>query len=388
MLNKELLMTNSLSYMQFDYLQLKQPIGQFYVVTMKFQDVLAISYSATHEVDDGFDNSTGLQRKISPDRKKEIAQYTLTPDATFPTSIILAIKSLDEEKFDDSGEPVRNIYIDEQNRKLNIRKAERLASILDGQHRLEGLRLASIENGITEFELNVTIFVDVDIETQTQIFSVINKSQTKVNKSLVYDLYEYATHRSPFKTGHDVVRALNKNEKSPFYKKIKLLGTAINKETESISQATLVDNIISYISQDPTDDRKRILKNDNIVMYNPDKFIFRKSFIDGKDSDITRVLYCYFDAVRNRWRNSWDNIVDGNILNKTTGVIALMKLLRDVYAKAYSEDQLLKKEFYQNIFNSIELEDGSFTVNKYKPGTKGQIALYKDLKAALEKVNI
>ena len=66
-------MTDSSKYMQFDYLQVKQPVGQFYVVTMKFQDVLAISYSDTHEVDDGFENSTGLQRKISPERKKEIA---------------------------------------------------------------------------------------------------------------------------------------------------------------------------------------------------------------------------------------------------------------------------------------------------------------------------
>lgn len=381
----ELFMTNNTNYISLDFIQVNQPIGCFYVTSMKFRDILAIAKADVRKLNSSFDDYLGIQRKISSERKKEIALYASTIDATFPTSIILAIKSQDDNSNDENGEPIKNIFIDENNNKLKIRMQDGVASILDGQHRLEGLRQADEDLENIEFDLNVTIFVDADIETQTQIFSVINKSQTKVNKSLVYDLYEYATHRSPFKTAHDVVRVLNRNEKSPFFQKIKLLGTANDKERESIAQATFAELILSYISQNPIDDRDRLMRGKKIECNDDKKLLFRKSFINGKDSDITRILYCYFDAVRNKWKKSWEQVVDGNILNKSTGIIALMKFLKDICERAQADEQLLTKDFYSNILQKLDIEDGTFDVDKYKPGTKGQSALYDDLKAALNK---
>ena len=43
--------------------------------------------------------------------------------------------------------------------------------------------------------LIVTLFVDMPIENQAMTFAVINLEPTKVNKSLAYDLYEYAKSR-------------------------------------------------------------------------------------------------------------------------------------------------------------------------------------------------
>lgn len=372
-------MTNNFDWLHLNFLEVKQPIGVFYVTSMKFQDVLDIAKSNVRKFRPDLDDYIGIQRQVSSTRKKEIATYVKTFDATFPTSITLAVNL-----FDEKGE--KNIYVDTAENKLVIKKQYGVASIIDGQHRLEGLNLAQDENGELEFELNVTIFVNPDMETQAQLFSVINKSQTKVNKSLVYDLYEFATYRSPFRTAHNVVRVLNKNEKSPFYKKIKLLGTANNAETESITQATFAEEILSCISKTPIIDRDALARNKKLDNIDDKKLIFRKSFAKDKDNEITRVLYCYFDAIRNKWKNSWETVAKGNILNKSTGVVGLMKFLPDLCARAKDEEQLLTKEFYSNIIDEFNISDGSFTPEEYPFGGTGQDELHRVLNEELKLV--
>ncbi len=75
-------------------------------------------------------------------------------------------------------------YVDEITPELSI-SLDQVASIIDGQHRLKGLEEA--KQG--EFELSVSIFVGADDATEAMIFSVVNLAQTKVNRSLVYDLF-------------------------------------------------------------------------------------------------------------------------------------------------------------------------------------------------------
>ena len=68
--------------------------------------------------------------------------------------------------------------------------------MIDGQHRIAGLYKYEGEVG---FDINVTIFVGTDIADQAQIFSTVNLEQTKVNRSLAYDLFALAHSRSPKK---------------------------------------------------------------------------------------------------------------------------------------------------------------------------------------------
>src|SRR6202023_2453792 len=114
---------------------------------------------------------------------------------------------------------IRNVYYNAETKRLEIRRDERVAKVLDGQHRIEGLRALLSEN--RPFELVITIFVDADIEEQALIFATINKTQTKVSKSLVYDLFELAKSRSPQKTCHNIAMLLNQQEGSPFKDRIK-----------------------------------------------------------------------------------------------------------------------------------------------------------------------
>jgi len=367
------------------FIKVTQPIGSFYIASMDFRDVLEIAKADVRTLDkDGtFDNYLGIQRKVSKKRQNEIASYCSTIDATFPTSVILSIQSLDENGLDNG-----NIRF--ENGKMIIKKAENVASILDGQHRLEGMKNALMELENTKFELNVTIFVDVDIDQQAQIFSVINKAQTKVNKSLVYDLYEYSVNRCPQKTAHDVVRILNRKKESPFYKKVKILGKAEDTETESIAQATFVEWIIKYISKDPMKDRDVLkrksffgkTKLEKISGDESRKLIFRNMFVENKDFEIVQMLFDFFSCVQEKWPVAWNENKDDNVLNKSTGLIALMKFLRNVYVKSLEQEQSFDT-FCRQVFKKINIPDDSFTKQTYIPGTSGQSTLYKKLLQSL-----
>jgi DGQHR domain-containing protein len=76
---------------------------------------------------------------------------------------------------------------------MKVDRSKNVAKIIDGQHRIAGLE----EYNGPEFELNVTIFVDMDLEDQALLFATINLKQTRVSKSLAYDLFEFATKVPP-----------------------------------------------------------------------------------------------------------------------------------------------------------------------------------------------
>ena len=401
-------------YIQLPFIEVHQPIGSFYINSMKYTELLAISYADIRKIDeeakdnDNFDTYLGIQRQVSPNRIKEIQAYVNTIDATFPTSVILHIRSIDEfldgkilsewdEDYIDKNRErislVKNIFIDREKGKMLIRDDEKVAQILDGQHRLEGLRQYKEASGLFQeslvFDLNVTIFVDLDLDDQAQIFSVINKAQTKVNKSLVYDLYEYARYRSPQKTAHDVVRLLNRLEGSPFYKKIKILGSAEDTERETIAQATFAEAIMRHISRDPMADRDD-LRRDSLFQKAkleelPDaRFVFRRVFKEGKDEYIVKNLLNYFGAVSSKWSKSWNEKSGGNILNKSTGLLALMRLYRDIVNQIGRYDNVISEAEFSDYFRKIDLADGSFDKTTYIPGTSGQSLLYHTMLSFLE----
>ena len=188
--------------MILDYIEINQPIGTFYIVNIKAKDLLCLSVVTRR-----MDNTIGVQRDLSRGRVKEIAEYCKSPDATFPTSIIVCIKSSDVKI---EG---RTITIDDN--------ASGIFEILDGQHRLFGISESMQEDA---FELPVVLMFDLTEEEKAYIFSIINSKQTKVSMSLIYDLFDLSEKRSPQKTVHELARALNQKEDSPFHNRLKMLG--------------------------------------------------------------------------------------------------------------------------------------------------------------------
>ena len=359
-------------YISFRCLPVYQPIGIFYIGAIKCQDLVKIAYSdirrlRAREVEE----FVGIERPLIESRVNELKQYVCTIDASFPTSIVLNIRS-------------KNAIYNPKNFTMRIRRAENIAKILDGQHRIAGL-----EEFNEAFQLNVTIFIDMDIADQAMVFSTINLKQTKVQKSLVYDLYEYARSRSPEKTCHNIAKLLNKKSGSPFEGKIKILGRA-GGAFETLTQATFVERLLPYISDNPMQDRDLSKRGKKIQLIKPpltNKLIFRNMFVKEKDAEIARILFNYFKGIAKKWNKAWFSREKSDILTRTTGFTALMRLLRDVYISFGKPDQVISALEFEKIFSSMKLKDSDFTTEKYNPGGGGQTALYKDFLREWQKIN-
>ena len=312
-----------------------------------------------------FETFLGIQRQLSPKRVKEIQQYVGNVDAAFPTSVLIAVSS-------------QQASFDEESSTISIDRDNKAAKIIDGQHRIAGLRGF---NG-PQFEVNVSVFIDMDLQDQAMVFATINLAQTKVNKSLAFDLYEFTKTRSPQRTAHDIARFLNYKEGSPLSSKVKMLGTGSGREQETITQATFVDRLLRYISINPMRDRdnlRRGRKLSRISGKEGDRQIFRNRFIDERDVHITIVLWNYFLAVQAKWPDSWDNVIRGNILNRTTGFGALMRFLRVAYNSLERPEEVVSRDEFSDIFDKITLEDNKFTPEEYLPGSSGERKLFDTL---------
>ena len=369
--------TENGTYIDLKCLLVKQPIGTFFIASIPHDQLKTITYADTRRVvnendEDGFEKILGIQREVKPSRLKELNTFVNTKDACFPTSIILSIP-----------EECATYYPDKAILRLSKTEnfpIDKIAKILDGQHRIRGLEAYS---GKDVFELNISIFIDLDPEYEAYIFSTINQAQTKVNKSLVYDLYSLAITRSPQKLAHNIAVTLNDNPESPFFRKIKRLGTASPKNLPvAITQAAFVDSLLKLICKDTNQairDRDAYLRGkEPETLYN-EKLVFRPFMLEKRDYELTDVLWDYFEAIKERWPHAWESNEKGDVLNKTNGFMALMRFLKDIHISKNHIGKPLTKEQYADIFKKIDIDDHQFTIEQYPPGSSGESKLYKDL---------
>jgi len=366
----------------FKALKVTQPIGTFFIGVMKSEDLVRVAVADIRRLEDNeIDDYIGIQRRLSGTRSKELKSYVNSYDATFPTSIILAV---DEE----------NAEWDQERQTLTLRPSSRraineVARIIDGQHRVDGLTNFEGE----QFDVSVSVFVGTDLATQANIFATVNLAQTKVNRSLVYDLLDYEKKRSPQKSAHHIAVALDQMTFSPFYRRIKRLGSATSgREGEPLTQAAIVEALLDFLSRDPIADRSAFLRA--LIPSNPSeeehrKYPFRQLFLNEKDTEITEIVLNFFTAVRDRWPTSWSDLDRrGNVLPKTNGVKALMRYLKPVYLAIAKGDRekVPKINEFRAYLDAVELSDGDFNTSTFPPGTSGEAGLYRILLNSLEKL--
>ncbi|MBZ7065747.1 DGQHR domain-containing protein [Klebsiella oxytoca] len=360
-------------------LKVSQPIGEFYFGKIKAKDLVNITYSDVRRMADSesrqLDDYIGIQRPLIESRVRQINSYISGVDSSFPNSIIIAMSSDNVSWNESNGD-----FIISPNEDGDLSK---LAKILDGQHRIAGFDDSNTTfindvGDVSDFELLITIFVDADISTQANVFSTVNLAQTKVNKSLVYDLESLAYSRSPEKTCHDIAVLLNKEKDGPFEKRIKRLGVATpNISNETLTQAAFVENLMKLITFDAKSDRNYFLakqkggkiakeysleKTDDKSLI---KYPLRQSFLSDKDFIIATNVSNFFNSVRSLWPNAWDKSNKQSSLNKTIGLIALFRVLRDILSymnERYDIDstRVLSTDDYYQILDGGDLDESKF----------------------------
>jgi DGQHR domain-containing protein len=370
----------------FPVLRLRQPIGEFYVALIEARPLYSITWVDIRRIfrEREFETYLGIQRPLDTKRVAEIRQYVGTVDATFPSGIIVAINevcaSVDFLKLpsgavsDSIGLMTVSNYPEPDDPEERILFGN-IAKVLDGQHRLEGLKDYAGPN----FDLNVTIFVGVDVPDQAGIFATVNKTQTRVNRSLVYDLFGLSKSRGPERTSHEITVALDSTEGSPLYHRIKRLGVATEgRFGETLSQANVGDMLVRYISRNPALDRDELKRGRHIPLADSDvlqKFPFRNMFLEEKDLDIAKIVWNYFDAVRERWPKAWASTGRGAVLGKANGFRALMRYLRPAYLHITAPGPVIDTKDFLALLKKVRLADDDFTTENFKPGTSGETAL-------------
>ena len=111
-------------------------------------------------------------------------------------------------------------------------------------------------------------------------------------------------------------------------------------------------------------------------------YCLRPLFVeDESDVKIAQVILNYFNAVKKRWPRSWNTVENNNILNKTTGYIALMRFFKVVYLTIDKEIPSID-DFY-SMFKKVQLEDGNFSRENYPSGGSGENQLLKRFKESV-----
>lgn len=394
-----------------DIIEVNQRMGTYYISSIKAKDLLKISYIDRVRMEKGEDERAsylGIQRKLDPKRVKKIADFVMEKDSSFPTSILLSLNEncvtinnkqslqlqLNSFSDDELEEKVKNNIISNNN--IDNYKAGGLAKVLDGQHRLAGLAYAieklkkninqlnlfsdetneDLLKSLENFELDVAFFIGYDLHEQAKIFSNVNLSQTKVNKSLVYNLEEYSKKRSPQRICHNIAKVLNSSINSPFYHYIKMLGLKTDgcNYIEPLTQATFVESLISLLSKNPARDRdleNRINLFGPITYYDDytnkeySQFIFRKLYEEKKDAAIMDIIWNYFMAVKNKWPKAWHD-VSNSLLPKNNCFRALIRFLRDKYPELVSKENkgIPSVKEFEDLFKEFEILDEDFDSSK------------------------
>lgn len=374
-------------------IKVEQPIGEFFIASMNAKDVAGISYSDVRRVEkEARDVETylGVQRPLDQKRVKEIKKYLESSQATFPSTVILAIDERCVEYDSEKRELSLFPYHSDDESIENSIPYEQIASVLDGQHRIECFTEDGNNHSIDmndDFQLAVSIFVGADLATQANIFATVNLAQTKVNKSLAYDLFALSKSRSPFKSAHSITLLLDENNSSPFYKRIKRLGVRTpGRKYETLTLQVFVEAILKLISDDPVSDRNKLQKGYELEDYQHEKlsqYPLRRLFLAEKEAYIAKIIYNYFSAIKNKWPSAWDNVSEtGNLLPKANSFNAFMRYFRThgyKYACKEQYGEVPSIERFSELFAEIDMKDEDFNRVNLPPGSGGATALYKVL---------
>ncbi|QXC10192.1 DGQHR domain-containing protein [Aeromonas sp. FDAARGOS 1408] len=349
--------------MKVKYLSVKQPIGNFYLTSID-ASILAKFADATERGE----SPDAVQREQSATRIKEISEYCSDTDATFPTPIIIAVNLSADVNIDEDY-----IYFDENSN---------IGDVIDGQHRLKGLMKSKY---INDFQLPVVFMFDLEPYQKAYVFSIINSKQTRVNMSLIYDLFALSKTRSPYKTCHEIARALNKDPESPFYRRLKMLGKKEKgQDAATLSQGTFIKYFLELISKNPDKDSRDIKRE---ISLNDDPSLpLRRYFISEADAVIHKIILNLFSGLRDVFRKEWED-PNGYILSKSIGFGAIIKIFPQLYMVGAQQNDLSREFFadaFKKIKNNLDQNGTEITSENYGSNEQARAQLAADLLNAYE----
>jgi DGQHR domain-containing protein len=210
--------------LKLPYLTIEQENRKLILTKIPAGVLTDISYVAVRRQSD---EPGAVQRVLNTRRIASIKKFTLEV-GKYPGAIILNWVSKDNP-------------IQRDNSKIAFRNAPRSAQLIDGQHRLAGIKEAIKEREeVASLEIPVVIYENLDTRECADIFLSINAEQKTVQRSLVYDLYGVASPSSvdpALERALDIAMYLNEETESPYKGGLKLSGAPIRRGGIALSTA-------------------------------------------------------------------------------------------------------------------------------------------------------
>lgn len=256
----------------------KQGNLELYVTAIKVRDLIAPGFYNVETLDPDVANDQGYQRLLNKGRAKKLADYIVKGqdegDAFLPTSVFLATdKAIAHDK------ATNTIAID-----LNEVGP---FSVVDGQHRLEGLKMAAErDDRVLDFEVPVNIAINLPRIHQMCHFLIVNTTQKSVDKSVEQRIIARLTdaldvedmpglpkwiantvERGEVDKAVKLADYLNDTEGSPWQGRIRMANA--DAADGSVNQRSFVKAIVKYVLtannplgsalKDPEKERKAFL---------------------------------------------------------------------------------------------------------------------------------
>lgn len=395
-------------------LKVEQPLGVYYVVVLPAELLLEVAFSdalsaryiegkQAYELD-------GTQRLPQPKRLDPIAEYINRVDAAFPNAIILAanyrkedgriedetdeVAEEDREEAGAPGQPTidRQWVVEESEdgcHSLIIPTKDKLAAIIDGQHRLFAYTRAMATR--RQMQLICSVFLDLPKPYQAQLFATINSTQKPVDKSLTYELFGYniveeeEDRWSPDKLAVFLTRRLNTDEASPLRgriviapKKDEILQRLAVGATWRVSTAVVVEGVMRLFTTNPKKDTANLLeeprkKRSSLASGRKDKSPLREAYLANNDIVIYTMVLNYLVACEGIF---WEQAAAGSFITKTVGVQALFDILRMKLAKpAFEAKRISVQDFAQRLGPAGSID---FSAEKFRNASgSGRTAIRK-----------
>jgi DGQHR domain-containing protein len=147
-----------------------------YTTAMKVRDLILDDFYNVETLDPENMDDKGYQRLLNKARAKKLADYIIkgqdSQDAFLPTSVFLATD--------------KTIEFNVTNKTIEIDTSlVGPFSVVDGQHRLEGLKMAAEKDDrVLDFEIPVNIAINLPKIAQMCHFLIVNTTQKSVDKSV------------------------------------------------------------------------------------------------------------------------------------------------------------------------------------------------------------
>lgn len=352
-----------MSTIKIPVFEVEQPIGKVYVAKIDAKELLRMSTVDRRHIDED-DEVIGIQRPLRLEKVRAIKKYLTTQNATFPNSIIVNVREEDVVNKTDSS--------------LEIKDSEETFTIIDGQHRLYGFE----DYAGRRFELILTIFIGLEVSLQSEVFSIINSQQTKVDPSLNINLELSDKTENPRKKLVQVAQAFNVDNDSPWYHQIKMLN---GQGKGMISLSAFVRPLFNLTYPEKYWVSIKNQLNDSYPHF-PDfkeldvdtkRYPFWTFYTEQEPQVIYKILWNYFRALSQVLNNDWLN--EESILNKTSGYNAMMKLFGDLVSIGVDRGELTEAFFLSQLAPLSQMA-GSITSEIY--GSSGLYSannLYKDM---------